>query len=151
MMARKSPQARGPGSGKIQRSRVAAKIDRLLRELEACRSAGLSLPAEQVAKAATLIRLYAQPPDASADSWLDREHARSAANLLNNNQRLLGSRPLQRPKPRLFPTASELLAELLPEPRPELEPEPAVTLYDLIETCKSLMQYCKEKKAARKR
>jgi hypothetical protein len=78
-----------PKRGPVHEARLIARIEGLLTNLEACHSARLPLPAEDVRLAATLIRLYATQ-ESEYEAWIDREHARHIAKLFKNN-RLLGS------------------------------------------------------------
>jgi hypothetical protein len=122
-MTRAKNSKRGP----VHEARLIARIEEILTNLEACHSAGLPLPAEDVGLAAKLIRLYATQKSECA-AWIAREHARHIAKLFKNH-RLLGSAlPLQRPKRRLkSQTVKQLLARAGPQP---LE----TSLYDLLAT-----------------
>ena len=110
----------------IDEAALAARIEDMLTDLEACRLANLALPAGKVEQAAALIRLYAALSDTGADSWLALEHAKRAANLFKT-ERVLGSvLPVPRPRAHLrTPTATEILARQGPEPvqtTPEHDP-----------------------------
>jgi hypothetical protein len=111
---------------RIDQTCLQAEIDRLLTTLESCHAAGILLPPDSVAQAATLIRLCAAPVESAAESWLDHKHAKRMANLFQN-KRLLGSAiPLDRPEVRLnSSSATELMARYGPEP---LE----ITLFELV-------------------
>ena len=101
----------------IDEAALAARIEDMLTDLEACRLANLALPAGKVEQAAALIRLYAALSDTGADSWLALEHAKRAANLFKT-ERVLGSAlPVPRPRAHLkTPTVTEILARQGPEP-----------------------------------
>jgi hypothetical protein len=120
--------AKSPKRGPVHEVRLIARIEGLLTNLEACHSAGLPLPAEDVRLAATLIRLYAAAQEGDYDTWLDREHARHIARLFKSERFLGSALLLQQTKRRLKnPTAKELLARFGPQP---LE----TSLYDLLAT-----------------
>jgi len=114
--------------------------NRAVSQLEQQREAGLRLRPGTVRFAALLVRIEGEMVVSGATSpatFIERAYALDCAGLLAERHaasRRVWTRP---------PLAS-------PEPELELEPEPAVTLYDLVRICESLLRYVKQQQAARR-
>ena len=113
---------------------LAEAVDRAVSQLEQQRDAGVPLRPGAVQFAALLLRIEGQMVVAgasSAEPFIERAYALDRARLLAERH-AAGQRVWTRPE---IPLPGM-------EPDPEPEPEPAVTLYDLIRICESLMHYC---------
>jgi hypothetical protein len=116
----------------FERMSFAEAADRAVSQLEQQRDAGLPLRPETVQLAALLVQIEGEMVAvgaSSAELFIERAYALDRARLLAERH-ADGQRVWTRPPVPHF--------ELEPEPEPESEP--AVTLYDLIRTCESLMQ-----------
>jgi hypothetical protein len=124
----------------LERMSFAEASDRAVSQLEQQRDAGLPLRPEAVHLAALLVRIEGERVVAGASSaapFIERAYALDRARLLAERY-AEGQRVWTRPQ--------------MPLPEPELEPEPEpVTLYDLVRTCESLLQYAKQRQADRSR
>jgi chromatin segregation and condensation protein Rec8/ScpA/Scc1 (kleisin family) len=125
----------------FERMSLAEAADRAVSQLEQQRDADLPLRPETVRLAALLVRIEGEMAVAgasSAEAFIERAYALDRARWLAGRH-AAGQRVWMRPE---IP-----VPELEPEPEPE--PEPGVTLYDLIRTYESLMEYVKQRQAAR--
>jgi len=111
--------------------------DRAIFQLERQRDTGRPLRPPAVQFAALLVRIEGQMLASGATSpkaFIERAYALDRARLLAERH-AAGQQVWTRPQ----------IPPLEPEPEPE--PEPFVTLYDLIRTCVSLMQYVQQRQS----
>ena len=114
----------------LQHTSLAEAADCVVSRLEAQRDAGLSLSPETVRLAALLVRVEAEVIASGASSpepFLQHAHLRAWTRLLAEryaaNRRVWSRPPIQKPRP---------------QPKPQ--PEPMVTVFDLVQQMRFLVQ-----------